>query len=338
MYALPRAALFTLEAERAHDVSLAAIGRYPGLNQVLFGRYVPRVPIDLMGLSLANPIGVAAGLDKNGAAIDGLAGLGFGFVEVGTVTPRPQSGNSKPRVFRLPSERALINRLGFNNAGVEVLVERLNRRRTGCPVGVNLGKNRDTPAEKAVDDYRQGLAWVVDSADYVTINVSSPNTPGLRDLQESDALKRLLDALVAERDRLAAERGRCVPLAVKVAPDLTPESIAALAKVLRNAGVDGVIATNTTTDRRRVAVRWQREAGGLSGAPLREQSNAVIGELARCLDGALPIIGVGGIQSRRDAADKFAAGASGVQLYTGLIYRGPALVRHCALGAADAIS
>lgn len=338
MYALPRAGLFTLEAERAHEISLAAIARFPKLNQALFGRQVPRVPVKLMGLSLANPIGVAAGLDKNGTAIDGLAGLGFGFIEVGTVTPRPQSGNPRPRVFRLPSERALINRLGFNNAGVEALVQRLNTRRTECPVGVNLGKNRDTPAKHAVDDYLRGLAWVVDSADYVTINVSSPNTPGLRDLQESHALEALLGALVAERDRLALTRGRRLPLAVKVAPDLRPESITALAKVLQNAGVDGVIATNTTTDRRGVAVRWQSETGGLSGAPLREPSNAVISKLAARLDGTLPIIGVGGIQSRRDTADKFAAGASAVQLYTGLIYHGPKLVRQCALGATDAMS
>lgn len=338
MYALPRAALFNLDAERAHELTLAAIARCPSLNHAMYGRRVPSAPTRVMGLPMANPIGVAAGLDKDAAAVEGLAGLGFGFVEVGTVTPEPQAGNARPRVFRLANERALINRLGFNNGGVEALVERLAGLRPGCPVGVNLGKNRDTPAESAVDDYRKGLAAVYDYADYVTINVSSPNTPGLRDLQSGAALDSLLAAVTAERDRLASARGRRVPIAVKIAPDLSIDSIGLLANALVEAGVDGVIATNTTIDRRAVAVRWHSEAGGLSGAPLRGQSNAVIRALADCLDGRLPIIGVGGIQSSRDVRDKFGAGASAVQLYTGLVYRGPALVRECALAAAEAMS
>ncbi|NNC22828.1 quinone-dependent dihydroorotate dehydrogenase [Salinisphaera sp. USBA-960] len=337
MYALSRAALFKLDPERAHELTLSAIARSPAINHRLFGARVPSAPVEVMGLSLANPVGVAAGLDKDAVAVDGLAGFGFGFVEVGTVTPKPQAGNPRPRVFRLTGERALINRLGFNNNGVGALVERLGQRQTSRPVGVNLGKNRDTPADAAIDDYRAGLAAVYPQADYVTVNISSPNTPGLRDLQAGAQMEALLTAVVAERDRLASLHARRMPLAVKIAPDLDRASIDVIASVVRRAGVDGVIATNTTVSRQGVSLRWQAETGGLSGAPLRTQSNAVIAALARQLGDTLPIIGVGGVQSARDVADKFAAGASAVQLYTGLIYRGPGLVRECAAAAKAAV-
>jgi dihydroorotate dehydrogenase len=275
-------------------------------------------------------VGLAAGLDKDGAHIDGLATFGFGFIEIGTTTPRPQPGNPRPRMFRLPQSEALINRLGFNNEGVARFVENVARSGYRGVLGINLGRNYDTPNERAADDYVTGLRAVYPYASYVTINVSSPNTKGLRDLQSEDALRALLATLQRERTILADSHGRAVPLTVKIAPDLSDDALRAIARQLVDSKVDGVIATNTTLSRDAVQGQVHAdEAGGLSGRPLRERAAAVIRVLAAALDGALPIIGVGGISSGEDACAKLDAGATLVQLYTGLIYRGPALVAEC---------
>src|SRR5687767_11673762 len=283
-----------------------------------------------MGITFPNPIGLAAGLDKNGAYIDALATLGFGFIEVGTVTPRPQPGNPRPRMFRLPQARSLINRLGFNNDGVDRLVANVQRAKWRGVLGINIGKNFDTPNERAVDDYLACLERVYPLASYVTVNISSPNTKGLRDLQASDQLDGLLAALARSRDALRQRHGRRVPLALKIAPDLESEQIEAAATLLRRYEIDAVIATNTTVSREGVeALPYGNETGGLSGAPVAARSTAIIQQLARVLQGAIPVIGVGGIMGAADAREKLAAGASLVQLYTGLIYRGPALVTEC---------
>jgi dihydroorotate dehydrogenase len=280
-------------------------------------------------------VGLAAGLDKNGEHIDALAELGFGFIEVGTVTPRPQPGNPKPRLFRLPQHEAIINRMGFNNDGVDKLVENVKRARFKGVLGINIGKNFDTPIERAVDDYLIGLAKVYPHASYVTVNISSPNTKNLRDLQQSDELEKLLAALKAEQRRLSTEHGRHVPLALKIAPDLVDEQIDAIAEKLVRLEFDAVIATNTTISRDKVAGHpLAGETGGLSGTPVRDASTAVIRRLAGTLQGKVPIIGVGGIFSATDAREKLAAGASLVQIYTGLIYRGPELVREICDGLA----
>lgn len=329
MYSLIRPALFGLEAERAHDLTLDWLSRFAPAARRFYGARVPSVPTTLMGLTLPNPVGLAAGLDKNAAHVDGLAGLGFGFIEVGTVTPRAQPGNPKPRLFRLPEQRALLNRFGFNNQGAAALVENLASSRYDGVLGINIGKNKATPADKAVDDYTSALATVYDAAHYVTINVSSPNTAGLRDWQGEDALDGLLAAVVAERNRLAEARERYVPLALKIAPDLGQAGIEAIVERLRHHRIDGVIATNTTTARTDLPLAWREEAGGVSGRPVRAASNRVIAALHARLGGEIPIIGVGGIMSGADAAAKIAAGATAVQIYTGLIYRGPALVGDC---------
>jgi dihydroorotate dehydrogenase len=280
-----------------------------------------------MGLEFRNPVGMAAGMDKNGAHIDALGALGFGFIEVGTVTPRPQPGNPRPRLFRLPEAGAIINRMGFNNDGVDALVENVKRARWDGVLGINIGKNFDTPVERAADDYLACLRKVYPHAGYVAVNISSPNTPGLRSLQNTGELKALLAALRQEQQELADRHGRHVPLAVKIAPDLEPAQVESIARLLMKSGVDAVIATNTTISREGVEkLPHAGESGGLSGAPLRSRSLRVIRELAAALDGALPIIGVGGIASGQDARDAVAAGASLVQVYTGLIYRGPGLV------------
>ena len=333
MYAFARRALFALDPERAHDVTLGALSRSTALARRLYGDKVAHVPVDLMGLQLPNPIGLAAGLDKDGRCIDGLAALGFGFVEVGTVTPEPQPGNARPRLFRLPEQRALINRMGFNNDGVAALVERAKHRRSTTALGINIGKNAITPPEQAVADYLAGLKAVYAIADYVTINISSPNTKGLRDMQGRESLDELLGALREERDRLAEAESRYVPLAVKIAPDLTEGQLDAIADRLLHHGIDGVIATNTTIAREGVDLRWTREAGGLSGVPVRRRSTQVIAALYARLGSRLPIIGVGGIQSARDATDKLEAGATALQMYTGLIYQGPRLIADCAKAA-----
>jgi dihydroorotate dehydrogenase len=294
----------------------------------------PASPVTAMGLRFPNRGGRAAGLDKNGAHLDGLAALGFGFIECGTVTPRAQPGNPKPRMFRLPQAQALINRLGFNNDGVERLLANIARARfprRGGILGINIGKNFDTPPERAVDDYLACFEAVYTAGSYVTVNISSPNTRGLRDLQNEGALDALLAALKAAQARLAQRHGRHTPIAVKLAPDLDAAELARIARTLVRQRIEAVIATNTTLDRGGVAgLAHAGEAGGLSGAPLRERATAAIRTLARALDGALPIIGVGGILSGADAREKIDAGATLVQIYTGLIYRGPALVAEAA--------
>ncbi len=328
-YALIRPALFALDPETAHELTIAALAKAGPLARLACGKTAGRA-VEVMGLKFPNPVGLAAGLDKNGEAIDGLAALGFGFIEIGTVTPRPQPGNPKPRMFRLPEARAIINRMGFNNHGVAALVENVKRARYRGILGINIGKNADTPIERAADDYLACLDAVYAHASYVTVNISSPNTRNLRELQGADALDALLAQLKQRQNELAQTHGRYVPIALKIAPDLDSEQIAAIAELLRRHRMDAVIATNTTLARDQVAnLAHGQEAGGLSGAPLREKSTAVIRELARLLQEEVPVIGVGGILCGADAREKISAGAKLVQVYTGLIYRGPALVREC---------
>ena len=332
MYALSRPFLFALDAERAHGLGLAALeaAYRSGLNPLLAKAPKP-LPTKAFGLTFPNPVGLAAGLDKNGAHIDALLALGFGFVEVGTVTPRPQPGNPKPRMFRLPQQEAVINRLGFNNEGVDALVRNVERaRRIGGLLGINIGKNKDTPNESAEDDYLHCLRKVYALADYVTVNISSPNTAGLRELQEEQALRRLVSALRDEQEKLAGQHGKRVPMLVKIAPDLSESDIDAAGRVLGDLAVDGVIATNTTIARDGVeGARFADEVGGLSGAPLMGKSTAVLRMLRTRLPESIPLVGVGGILHGADAATKQAAGALLVQVYTGLVYRGPALVGEC---------
>ncbi len=332
MYGIARPFLFGLDAERAHGLGLVALetAYRSGLNPLL-ARHARPLPTRAFGLTFRNPVGLAAGLDKNGAHIDALLALGFGFVEVGTVTPEPQSGNPKPRMFRLPRHNAIINRLGFNNDGIEALLRNVGRaRRRDGLLGINIGRNKDTPNELASSDYLFCLERVYPVADYITVNISSPNTAGLRELQEEQALRRLIGTLREEQERLASQHGRYVPLLVKVAPDLSDDDIDAAARVLADMRVDGVIATNTTVSR--IAVQEHplaRETGGLSGGPLMNKSTAVLRMLRTRLPDSIPLIGVGGILSGADAAKKMAAGATLVQCYTGLVYRGPALIGEC---------
>lgn len=336
MYNLARQLLFKLSPETSHDLSLDLIGAGGrlGLNGLLT-KAPARLPVTVMGLSFDNPVGLAAGLDKNGAAIDGFAQLGFGFVEIGTVTPRPQPGNPKPRIFRLPEATAIINRMGFNNLGVDNLLNRVRASQYKGVLGINIGKNFDTPVERAVDDYLICLDKVYAHASYITVNVSSPNTPGLRSLQFGESLKQLLDALAERREQLAAQYGKRVPVAIKIAPDMSDEETVQVAQALLGAGMDAVIATNTTLGREGVeGLAHGDEAGGLSGAPVREKSTHIVKVLAGELAGRMPIIAVGGITEGKHAAEKIAAGASLVQLYSGFIYKGPALIRE----AVDAIA
>ncbi len=332
MYGLTRPLLFALDAERAHGLGLASLeAAYRcGLSPLLATPPRP-LPTKALGLTFPNPVGLAAGLDKNGAHIDALLSMGFGFVEVGTVTPLPQPGNPRPRMFRLPQQQAVINRLGFNNQGVDVLVRNVERaqRKTGL-LGINIGKNKDTPNEDAVADYMVCLRRVYPLADYVTVNISSPNTAGLRELQEEQALRKLVGTLRDEQEKLAARHGKRVPLLVKIAPDLSENDIDAAARVLGDLAVDGVIATNTTISREGVeGARHAQQAGGLSGAPLMGQATTVLRMLRTRLPDSIPLIGVGGILHGADAATKQAAGALLVQTYTGLVYRGPALIAEC---------
>ncbi|MGH8030932.1 MAG: quinone-dependent dihydroorotate dehydrogenase [Luteimonas sp.] len=332
MYSLARPFLFGLDAERAHAIGLTSIeaAYRSGLLPLVAARVTP-FPTKAFGLTFANPVGLAAGMDKNGAHIDALLALGFGFVEVGTVTPQPQDGNPKPRMFRIKRHRAVINRLGFNNDGVDALVRNVGRaRRRGGLLGINIGKNKHTPNALAHADYLHCLERVYALADYVTVNISSPNTAGLRELQEEQALRRLVGILREAQERLGAQHGKRVPMLVKVAPDLSDDDIDAAARVLGDLQVDGVIATNTTVSR--IAVQQHplaRETGGLSGEPLMNKSTAVLRMLRTRLPDAIPLIGVGGILSGADAAKKTAAGAQLVQTYTGLVYRGPALIGEC---------
>jgi len=332
MYGLARPFLFGLDPERAHDVTLQALeAAYRcGINPLVASAPKP-LPTRAFGLQFPNPVGLAAGLDKNGAHIDALLALGFGFIEIGTVTPKPQAGNLKPRMFRLTEQRAVINRLGFNNLGVDALVRNVERaRRQGGLLGINIGKNKDTPNESAETDYLFCLERVYPLADYVTVNISSPNTAGLRELQEEQALRRLVGTLREAQERLGAQHGKRVPMLVKIAPDLSDEDIDAAGRVLTDLEVDGVIATNTTVSRFGLeGVRHSEEAGGLSGAPLMGRATSVLRRLRTRLPESIPMIGVGGILSGADAATKTAAGATLVQLYTGLVYCGPALIRDC---------
>ncbi|PJI49700.1 MAG: dihydroorotate dehydrogenase (quinone) [Pseudomonas sp.] len=336
MYSLARELLFKLSPETSHELSIDLIGAGGrlGLNGLLT-QAPTSLPVKVMGLEFANPVGLAAGLDKNGDAIDGFAQLGFGFVEIGTVTPRPQPGNPKPRIFRLPQATAIINRMGFNNQGVDHLIERVKAAKYKGVLGINIGKNFDTPVERAVDDYLICLDKVHAHASYVTVNVSSPNTPGLRSLQFGDSLKQLLEALRLRQEDLAVQHGRRVPLAIKIAPDMSDEETAMVAAALIESGMDAVIATNTTLSREGVEnLPFGNEAGGLSGAPVREKSTHIVKVLAGELGGRLPIIAAGGITEGAHAAEKMAAGASLVQIYSGFIYKGPALIRE----AVDAIA
>ena len=326
LYGFARPFLFSLDEENAHQLALRGAGL-----AAIFSPPVPLSPVRAMGLEFPNPIGLAAGLDKNAEHIDAMAALGFGFIEVGTVTPRPQPGNPRPRLFRIPEREAIINRFGFNNVGADAFIANVRRSRWSGVIGINIGKNADTPPERAVDDYAIGLEKVYPHAAYVTINISSPNTKGLRTLQEAHQLDALLGRLAADRTKLAQRDGRSVPLVVKVAPDLSGDEIQSIADAVRRHRIDGLIATNTTVSRAGVeGLRHANEAGGLSGAPVREMATRVLAAFAAALKGEVALIGAGGIMSGAHAAEKFRAGASLVQLYTGLIYRGPDLVSECA--------
>ena len=332
MYSLARPFLFAFDAERAHALGLASMeaAYRSGLNPLVATAPKP-LPTKAFGLTFANPVGLAAGMDKNGAHIDALMALGFGFIEIGTTTPRPQQGNPKPRMFRLPKQQAVINRLGFNNLGVDALVRNVERaKRTRALLGINIGKNKDTANEDAASDYLHCLERVYPLADYITVNISSPNTAGLRELQEEQALRRLVGTLRDAQERLGAQHGKRVPMLVKIAPDLSDNDIEAAGRVLGDLGVDGVIAGNTTVSRDGVeGTRHADEVGGLSGAPLMARSTAVLRMLRTRLPEHIPVIGVGGILHGADAATKQAAGATLVQTYSGLVYRGPALISEC---------
>ncbi|MBP0049515.1 quinone-dependent dihydroorotate dehydrogenase [Marinobacterium sp. AK62] len=329
LYDLARTLMFRLDAETSHELALSSMNLAASLGLPrLMGAGQQSLPTRVMGIKFPNPVGLAAGLDKNGTAVDGLAAMGFGFVEVGTVTPRPQPGNPKPRLFRIPEHSAIVNRMGFNNDGVDQLLKNLSRSHYNGVLGINIGKNKDTPNDKAHEDYLLCMRKVYPHASYITVNVSSPNTPGLRTLQFGDSLNSLLDALKTEQARQARLHGRYVPIAVKIAPDMDDEELAMVASALKTYEIDGVIATNTTLSREGVEDSpIADEAGGLSGAPVRNRSTTVIRKLSEYLEGALPIIGVGGITEGFDAAEKIEAGASLVQIYTGFIYRGPELVK-----------
>lgn len=335
LYALARPLLFSIDPEAAHNLTLPALRRAARWGLTSSFTRPSDDPRTVMGITFPNPVGLAAGLDKDGAYIDGLATLGFGFIEIGTVTPRAQPGNPLPRMFRLPDAQAIINRMGFNNGGVDAFVSnvqasRFYQNKEGV-LGLNIGKNADTPIERAVDDYLICLEKVYPYASYVTINISSPNTKNLRQLQGASELDALLSKLKQAQQELSDRHGRYVPIALKIAPDIDQEQIQTIAGALLRHRMDGVIATNTTIQREKVQnLKHAEETGGLSGAPVFESSNIVVRALKAELGDTLPIIGVGGILSGSDAKVKMAAGASLVQLYTGLIYRGPALVRECA--------
>ncbi len=329
-YSLLRPLLFALDAETAHHLTLTSLKVLQRCGLAAAPDQRADCARTVMGLHFPNPVGLAAGLDKNGEYIDALAALGFGFIEVGTVTPRPQPGNPRPRLFRIPQAQAVINRMGFNNDGVDKLVANVQRSSYRGVLGINIGKNFDTPLERAADDYLHCLRKVYALAGYVTVNISSPNTKNLRQLQESAELGKLLGALKSEQFKLADEHGRYGPIALKIAPDLDGTQVNTIAELLVTHAIDAVIATNTTVTRDGVVgMKHGAEGGGLSGAPLRRRATSIIAQLHRALDGRVPIIGVGGIMSGADAAQKIHAGASLVQLYTGLIYRGPRLVAEC---------
>lgn len=331
LYPLIRKFFFALDAETAHGIGMSGISFLNATGFAgLLAKPVAACPVKVMGLDFPNPVGLAAGLDKNGDYIDGLARLGFGFLEIGTITPRPQDGNPKPRLFRIPEAQGIINRMGFNNAGVDRLLENVRAAefpKKGGILGINIGKNATTPIEKAAEDYLICLEKVYNDASYVAVNISSPNTKNLRELQKDDALDDLLSQLKAKQEQLAENYGKYVPMALKIAPDLDDEQITAIADALRRHRMDGVIATNTTLSRDGVEnLPNGNETGGLSGAPVFRKSTDVLKKLSTALAGELPIIGVGGIMGGEDAAEKIRAGASLVQFYSGFIYRGPELV------------
>ena len=328
MYSLARFFLFRLDAETAHRLTLKLLDVLYATGLLkLFVRRPPASPVKVMGLTFPNRIGLAAGLDKNGDHIDALAACGFGFIEIGTVTPKPQDGNPKPRLFRAVQDRAIINRMGFNNKGVSHLVAQVKRSRRRCIIGINIGKNKVTPNDRAVQDYVSCLREVYPVADYVTVNISSPNTPGLRELQQGDELVRLLDGLQHEKALLVSKYQRNVPIAVKIAPDLSDDEIDELVDTLMAHNIDAVIATNTTNDKSSLSdAHLQQEQGGLSGAPLKPKANHVLQRLVSKLDGAMPVIAAGGVMSAADAQEKLQLGASLVQIYTGFVYAGPGLI------------
>ena len=328
LYEFARPFLFALDAETAHDLTLASLRTARALHLPVACAAPAVKPVQVMGLTFPNRVGLAAGLDKNGECIEGLAALGFGFIEIGTVTPRPQPGNPKPRLFRLPLRQAIINRMGFNNHGVDALVANVQRSAYKGILGINIGKNFDTPIERAVDDYLACLRKVYAHASYVTVNISSPNTSNLRQLQGASELDGLLGPLKREQGALAQQHGRHVPLALKIAPDLDEAQVQVIADALRRHRIEAAIATNTTTSREGVEhLTHADETGGLSGAPVYEKSTTVLGALSRALGNEILLIGVGGVMTGKAARAKLEAGAQLVQLYTGLIYRGPALVR-----------
>jgi dihydroorotate dehydrogenase len=328
LYSLARPLLFSLAPERAHELTLSLLKSSHAMG--MMRQNVASKPVTCMGIEFPNPVGLAAGLDKNGAYIDALASQGFGFIEIGTITPRPQPGNPEPRLFRLPKAKAIINRMGFNNEGVDKLIENVKAAKFKGVLGINIGKNADTPVEKAVDDYLICLEKVYNYASYITVNISSPNTKNLRSLQSGDALTELLETLKNRQLELAQENQHYVPLVLKVAPDLEAEDIAFIAQQLLQFKIDGLIVTNTTLSREGVeGLEHAEEAGGLSGAPVFEKSTACLKAFADVLQGQIPLIGVGGILSGADAAAKKQAGASLVQVYSGLIYTGPTLVKDC---------
>lgn len=328
MYGLVRQLLFRMPPEKAHHVTLRGLDMAHRLGLLrAFCPEVPRCPVEVMGLTFPNPVGLAAGLDKNAEHVDALADLGFGFIEVGTVTPRAQPGNPQPRLFRLPEHGAIINRMGFNNEGLAYFNRQLEATRFKGILGINVGKNFDTPVDQAESDYRKGIAGVYDRASYITVNVSSPNTPGLRDLQFGDSLKQLLAAIKEEQEIQAKRAGRYVPIAIKIAPDMDDAAIRFVADAIKATGIDGVIATNTTIARDAVQGHpLAGEAGGLSGLPVRDASTRVVAGLYAELGDQVPIIGVGGISDGASAVEKLKAGAKLVQVYTGFIYQGPGLV------------
>lgn len=329
MYQVLRPLLFLNGAETAHNLTLRALRNAEriGINPWKQAFY-DRQPVTVMGLTFPSRVGLAAGMDKDGECIDGFGALGFGFLELGTVTPRPQPGNPKPRLFRIPSKQAIINRMGFNNKGAAHLVEQIQRARFRGIIGVNIGKNKDTPLENAHEDYLACLTQVYGCADYIAVNVSSPNTAGLRSLQAADYLRRLLELLLQQRSILQQEHQRFVPIAVKLAPDLSDDELASIVGVLNESGIDGVIATNTTISKDEVAsLPHGNEQGGLSGRPLTQQAQQILYAVRSLLSSTIPVIAVGGIMNGTDAQERVKAGAALVQLYTGLIYRGPQLVR-----------
>lgn len=329
-YQLAKKALFASDPETAHYLSLESLRRAHQLGVTRLLCTHRDIPTRCMGLNFGNPVGIAPGLDKNADYFEALGALGFGFIEVGTITPKPQAGNPKPRVFRLPEAQALINRLGFNNRGVEHLVRQVSKRKYTGILGINIGKNASTPIEKAADDYLYCLQKVYPHADYVTVNISSPNTQNLRELQAEDSLNQLLSKMASQRSKLQKQHGRTVPMAVKIAPDLEQAGLEAVARAISLHDIEAVIASNTTISRPGIeGLRHATEAGGLSGAPLKALADHTLAELRTLLPASIDLIGVGGICSGQDAVDKLDRGASLIQFYTGMIYHGPALLSDC---------